>query len=140
MARQLERVLSVFGQSSTRLFIVDCISKNGNSINKEDLIEKIMSQTQVQRQSVRKHLRKMVAKGELAIDGEVVTLRDPVQVIPTPWESWSIVGIPLAIIFLLISFMQGNFFFIFGMSILTVYCLAVNARDIFAYLKRIRRT
>lgn len=140
MARQLERVLSVFGQSSTRLFIVNCISKNGNNINKEELIEKVMSQTQVQRQSVRKHLRKMVAKGELVMDGEVVTLRDPIQVIPAPWESWSIVGIPLAIIFLLISFMQGDFIFIFGMSILTVYCLAINARDIFAYLQRIRRT
>jgi len=151
MARQLDRVLSVFGQSSTRLFIVDCISKNGNSINKEDLIEKVMSQTQVQRQSVRKHLRKMVEKGELVMAGEVVTLRDPVQVIPAPWESWSIIGIPLAIIFLswailneifpgLFSFMRVNFIFIFAMSILTVYCLAVNARDIFAYFKRIRRT
>lgn len=138
MAKHLGKILGVFGQSGTRLLIIDHISRNGNSMNKELLIEKVIAETKIQRQSVRKHFRKMVAKGELIINGENVTLKNPVNVIPKPWESWTIAGIPLAAIFLTISLWEGNLMFRLGMVILTAYCVIINARDILVYLRKVR--
>lgn len=137
---RLENFLTALGHSSTRLFIIDTISKNGNKINTEDLIDKAMAATKIQRQSIRKQLLRMIEKGELLKNGNEVSLVSPTEVIPleNPLESWTIIGIPLSLVFLLISLTQNNLFFQLASIVFTLYAVVIKTKDIVAFLKKIR--
>lgn len=147
MAKHLERIFHAFGHGSTRLFIIDTIAKNGNSINSEDLIEKVMATTSLQRQSVRKQLSRMMKKGEILRNGNNLSLQTPTEVIPheNPIESWTIVGIPISLVFLSISLIfpsigmsQNNLTFQLSSVAFTAYAVAVKLREIVTYLRKIR--
>lgn len=135
-----DKMLTLFGyHSKTHLFIIDCITKNGNHINREDLIEKVVNQFQIQRQSVRLHLRNMLERNEITINGaNKIRLNNPVNVISSPFESWKIVGIPLSGIFFGISILfQTDPLPILIATIFLIYSFAINIPSIITYLKRI---
>jgi hypothetical protein len=134
-----DKMLNLFGyHSKTRLFIIDCISKNGNHINKEDLIEKVVNQFQIQRQSVRWHLRNMLLRNEITINTSNISLKDPVNLIPSPFESWRIIGIPISIVLLLISFSEKNQIATIIATAFTTYSFAIHIPNFITYFKRIR--
>lgn len=141
MAKLQQKLLNVFGQSSTRLVIVDCITKNGNRIGYEDLIEKVMSQLKIQRQSVRWHLRKMIQRNLIERNGDRISLKDPVEIFPSTIESWPFAGIVVSLILFLVSYLLPNVLATLIAVVFLVYTVAVNIRlrSLVSYLKKLRR-
>lgn len=134
-----DKILNAFGHGSTRLLIIDTIAKNGNSIHDEDLIEKVGTTTKLQRESIRRQLKRMELKGEITWENEKVSLLNPVEVISQPLGTWPVIGIPIGIIFLIISFLfEINPTFQLASIIFILYAFAVNIREIIRYLKKTR--
>jgi len=81
----------------------------------------------------------MELKGEITWENEKVSLLNPVEVISQPLGTWPVIGIPIGIIFLIISFLfEINPTFQLASIIFILYAFAVNIREIIRYLKKTR--
>jgi len=139
MKSSLAKVFSAFGHCSTRLFIIDLITKSSNSISYEQLIKKVTVERKVKRDAVRWHVRKMLARQELVKNGNLLHLKQPMKIIQNeaPWEAWSIIAVPTSVILLVISLLEGHAGFRIAASTFLIFTVAIHVRDIQQYLRKL---
>jgi len=136
-----ERLLDFLGRDhgrSTRFLVHSYISEHGNKVEKERLIDFVMSKQNLKtRKSVLYHLGKMLEAKVLRENGLYLSLEDPLT--PSPLESWRIIGIPLSTSLLIISFLEQNTVFMIGSFIFTVYSFAICFEELVFYYRRFKK-